>query len=91
MHLRQDFPAEIHLNLAKLDFDPLLRAYLPGKVTGHSSVSGNFVLRGPLKRPREIAIQADVDQFAADVQHIKLQNEGWARDSGTPQLDEPRL
>ena len=79
VHLREDFPAEIHLDLAKLDFDPLLRAYLPGKVTGHSSVSGKFVLRGPLKRPRDLAVEADVDQFAAEVQHIRLGNEGPLR------------
>ncbi|PYY19239.1 MAG: hypothetical protein DMG60_05145 [Acidobacteria bacterium] len=79
VHLRQDFPAEIHLDLGKLDFDPLLRAYLPGKVTGHSSVSGRFVLRGPLKRPRDIGVEADVDQFQADVQHIQLHNDGPLR------------
>lgn len=79
VQLRQDFPAEIHLNVAKLDFDPLLRAYLAGKVTGHSSVSGKFVWSGPLKRPRDITVQADVDQFNADVQHIQLRNEGPLR------------
>jgi len=79
VHLGNDFPAEIHLDLAKLDFDPLLRAYLPGKVTGHSSVSGKFVLHGPLKRPHEIGVEANVDQFEADVQHIKLHNEGPIR------------
>ena len=86
VHLRQDFPAEIHLHLAKLDFDPLLRAYLPGKVTGHSSVSGNFVLRGPLKNPGDIAVQGDVDQFQADVQHIQLHNEGPLRFSISNQV-----
>lgn len=79
VQLRGDFPAELHLNLARLDFDPLLRAYLAGKVTGHPSVSGKFVLRGPLKRPRDVAVEADVDQFDADVQHIKLHNEGPLR------------
>src|SRR5205823_2573642 len=73
-------------HLAKLDFDPLLRAYLPGKVTGHSSVSGNFVLRGPLKNPGDIAVQGDVDQFQADVQHIQLHNEGPLRFSISNQV-----
>ena len=86
VHLRENFPAEMHLDLAKLDFDPLLRAYLPGKVTGHSSVSGKFVLRGPLKRPRELAVEADVDQFAAEVQHIQLHNEGPLRFSISNQV-----
>lgn len=86
VHLSQDFPADIQLNLARLDFDPLLRAYLPGKVTGHSSVSGKFVLHGPLKRPRDIAVEADVDQFAADIQHVKLHNDGPLRFSINDQV-----
>jgi len=86
IHLRNDFPAELHLDLAKLDFDPLLRAYLAGKVTGHSSLSGRFVLRGPLKRPRDIVVEADIDQFFADVQNIKLHNEGPLRFSVSRQV-----
>jgi hypothetical protein len=33
----------------------------------------------------------DANANAVAIEHIKLQNEGWARDPGTPQLDEPRL
>src|SRR2546429_5835680 len=33
----------------------------------------------------------DANANAVAIQHIKLENEGWARDPGTPQLDEPRL
>jgi translocation and assembly module TamB len=77
--LRGDFPAEIHAQLAKFDFDPLLKAYLAGKVTGHSSLSGSLVLRGPLKKPRAISVQADINQFSANVQNITLQNDGPLR------------
>jgi translocation and assembly module TamB len=86
IRLREDLPAEIHVDLAKLDFDPLLRAYLPGKLTGHSSVSGKFVLRGPLKRPHEIEVTGDINQFLADVQNIKLQNEGPLRFAVSKQI-----
>jgi len=86
VHLREDFPAEIHLNLAKLDFDPLLRAYLAGKVTGHSSISGKFVLRGPLKHPHDLSVEADVDQFQAEVQHLQLHNQGPLRFSISNQV-----
>lgn len=86
VQLRNDFPSEIHLDLAKLDFDSLLKVYLPGRLTGHSSVSGKFVLRGPLKRPRDITMTADVDQFFADVQNIKLRNEGPLRFSLSKQV-----
>jgi translocation and assembly module TamB len=86
IRLREDLPAEIHVDLAKLDFDPLLRAYLPGKLTGHSSVSGKLVLRGPLKRPQEIEVTGDINQFSADVQDIKLQNEGPLRFAVSKQI-----
>jgi len=79
VQLRDDLPAEIHLDLTKLDFDPLLRVYLAGKVTGHSSVSGKFVLRGPLLHPHQITITGDVEEFFADVQNIKLHNQGPVR------------
>jgi translocation and assembly module TamB len=74
-----DLPAELHFDLIKLDFDPLLRAYLPGQITGHSQLSGKFVLRGPLRHPHDITVSADVDQFFVDIQNVKLQNEGPLR------------
>lgn len=77
--VRGDWPAELHLDLAKLDFDPLLRVYLPGKLTGHSSLSGKLTLIGPLKRPDQIVVTGDLDQFATDIQNIKLRNEGPLR------------
>ncbi|HVH87623.1 MAG TPA: translocation/assembly module TamB domain-containing protein, partial [Terriglobales bacterium] len=81
-----DFPAELHVELAKLDVDPLLRVYLPGKLTGHSSLSGTFTVRGPLKRPNEITVEADIDQFFTDVQNVKLHNEGPLRLSVSKQV-----
>ncbi len=75
----RDLFAELHLDLHRLDFDPLLRAYLPTRITGHSSVSGKFILRGPLRHPHDIVVTADVDQFYADIQNLKLQNQGPLR------------
>jgi translocation and assembly module TamB len=79
VQMQGDLPAEAHLDLVKLNFDPLLRVYLPASVTGHSSLSGRFLLRGPLKHPRQIVITADVDQFAAEIQDVKLHNQAPLR------------
>lgn len=76
VQLHDDYPAKIHLQLAKLDFDPLLRVYLAGKLTGHSSISGNLLLQGPLRFPRKLAVTADLEQFSADIQNIALHNDG---------------
>jgi len=84
--LLEDFPAELHVDLTKLDVDPLLRVYLPGKLTGHSSLSGKFLIRGPLKRPKEMIVSADIDQFFTDVQNVKLHNEGAVRFSVSKQV-----
>lgn len=89
--VRGDWPAELHLDLAKLDFDPLLRVYLPGKLTGHSSMSGKLTLRGPLKHPNEVVVTGDIDQFATDIQNLRLRNEGPLRFSignGTAKIDQ---
>lgn len=79
VQLRDNYPANIRLQLAKLDFDPLLRIYLAGKLTGHSSISGNLVLQGPLIFPRKISVTADLDQFSASIQNISLHNDGPVR------------
>lgn len=79
VQLRDDYPATIRLQLAKLDFDPLLRIYLAGKLTGHSSISGNLLLQGPLRLPRKISVTADLGQFSADIQNISLHNDGPVR------------
>ena len=79
VQLRDDYPAKVRLQLAKLDFDPVLRLYLAGKLTGHSSISGNLVLQGPLRFPRKISVAADLDQFSASIQNISLHNDGPVR------------
>ena len=54
--LRDDFPADLKVQFTELDVDPLLRIYLRGQVTSHSSVAGEVTLQGPLRKPRELAI-----------------------------------
>ncbi|MGH9556439.1 MAG: translocation/assembly module TamB domain-containing protein, partial [Terriglobales bacterium] len=74
--LRGDWPAEISLRFAELDVDPLLRTFFKGRLTGHSRIAGTAQVRGPLRRPRELSIEASVDQLALDVENVKLQNHG---------------
>jgi translocation and assembly module TamB len=74
--LDNDLPAQLRVDLQRLDFDPLLRAYLAGRLTGHSSLSGNFLIKGPLKQPRNLTVTADLSDFYADIQNIELRNQG---------------
>ncbi|HYB76784.1 MAG TPA: translocation/assembly module TamB domain-containing protein [Candidatus Bathyarchaeia archaeon] len=76
IRLRGDFPANITLRFSHFDVNALLRAYLQGKVTGHSSIAGGLDLRGPLRRPRDLNLSGHVDQFSAEIQRVTIQSEG---------------
>ncbi len=76
VRLRDDFPANLTLNFSRLDIDPLLHAYLKGRITGHSSTVGTITLSGSLRRFRDLTMKGNVDQFSSDVENVKLQNSG---------------
>ncbi len=76
VHLRGDWPGQITIKFSRLDFDPLIRAYFQGQITGHSSIAGSIDVHGPMRRPRNLVITGDVSQLSADVQNVKLQNDG---------------
>jgi translocation and assembly module TamB len=77
--LRDQFPADITLTLADFDFDPFLRAFFPGKLTGHSLIAGDITLRGPLKQPRLLAVEGNIERLNAEIENIKLSNQGPVR------------
>jgi translocation and assembly module TamB len=78
-HLRGNWPADLTLNVRDLDFDPLLHAYLPGHLTGHSSAAGILHLQGPLRDLRQINLTGDFPQLSAEIEGVKLENQGPIR------------
>ena len=79
VHLRGDFPADLALEVEHLDVDSLLRSYLHGRVTGHSAISGDVQVRGPLRAPRRLTVVANLAGFEADLTHVLLHNQGPIR------------
>ena len=79
VQLRGDWPGQMQLKFSHLDFDPLIRAYLQSQLTGHSSIAGAIDVHGPFKRPRDLVITGIANQLSAEVQNIKLQNDGPVR------------
>jgi translocation and assembly module TamB len=79
IHLRDDFPADLALEVEHLDVDSVLRSYLPGRITGHSTVSGDVQVRGPLREPRRLTLVANLGAFQADLTHVQLHNQGPIR------------
>jgi translocation and assembly module TamB len=94
VHLRGDWPGQITLKFSHLDFDPLIRAYFQGQITGHSSIAGAIDIHGPMKRPRSLIVSGDVSQLSADVENVKLENQGpihFALENQALKVDEFRL
>ena len=79
VHLRELWPARINLHFNRLDVDSLIETYLHGHVTGHSAVAGDLVLEGPLRKPEQLSLSGNLTDFYADVEKVKLRNEGPLR------------
>jgi translocation and assembly module TamB len=86
VHLRGDWPANLSLHFNHLDVDSLFRTYLRGRVTGHSALAGDAQVEGPLKRPRELRITANLTDLFADIENVKVRNDGPQRFSISSQL-----
>ena len=72
--LRGDWPATLDFRFNRLDIDPLLTAYLRRRTTGHSAVTGDLHLIGPLRKPSELLVTGNVEDFFADIEHVQLRN-----------------
>jgi translocation and assembly module TamB len=76
---RGDFPADMILRLDHLDLDAFFREYLNGRITGHSGVTGEVQLRGPLRHPRDLNIVANLEGIDATIDNVHLRNQGPVR------------
>ncbi len=72
--LEHDFPADLNLAFHGLDADSLLRAYLQGKITGHSALEGTLHVRGPLRTPRDLKATAELQSLTAEIGHVQIQS-----------------
>jgi translocation and assembly module TamB len=77
--LDQDFPADLNLAFHRLDADSLLRIYLQGKLTGHSLLEGTLHVRGPLRTPRDLRAEAELQSLSFEVAHQTIQSVGPIR------------
>ncbi len=70
-----DYPATVTATMDQLDLDPLWRAYLGHQLTGHSSVAGTVVMRGPLRYPRQWTLDGSLPDLAIEIENAKLHNQ----------------
>ncbi len=76
VEMRGDWPANIALRFAHLDIDPLIHAYINGRITGHSSIAGTIDFQGPLRRREQMHVAGNISEFAANIENIQIHNDG---------------
>ncbi|MCU1308199.1 MAG: hypothetical protein JWN45_2894 [Acidobacteriaceae bacterium] len=74
VQLENEFPANLQFKFSKLDFDPLLRAYLGNRVSGHSSATGSIVASGPLRQPKLLRASGTIDEMTAEIEKVPLRS-----------------
>lgn len=74
-----DYPATITARTDHVDLDALWRAYLGGKLTGHSSASGTITMQGPLRYPPKWTLKGEASDVFLDLEYAKVHNDGPAR------------
>ena len=79
VRLRGDYPATIDLRFGDIYLDPLIKAYLPGRMTGKSTVAGTLQVRGPLKQPRSLNAELNLERLQANLENIAIHNDGPVR------------
>ena len=79
VRLQGDWLGRIDFRFNRLDVDPLLSDYLKGRVTGHSAVTGDLHLQGPLRNPGELQVSGNLSDLFAELEHVQLRNNGAIR------------
>jgi len=79
VHLRGDWPADVYFRFHQFELDSIFRTYMRGAVDGHSRADGELHMVGPLRRPRELQFTANIDNLDADVEDVKIKNQGPIR------------
>ena len=76
VRLRDAWPSTITLRFTHLNLDAPLHPYLESRLTGHSAASGQFLVQGPLRQPRELSMTGSLSDLSVDVESMKLHNQG---------------
>jgi translocation and assembly module TamB len=78
--LANPFPVEGKVSIKNIDLDPFLLAALHLKeFSGHGKADGDISIKGALKDPRGIVMEADFSRLMLNYANVQLENSGPVR------------
>lgn len=86
-----NYESQGSLRFHGLDLRPLLLLYAPRAATASTELSGTVTLKGPLKTPRALDVEANLDTFRFLLSPVALTNDGPLRfsvDNGVIKIDQ---
>jgi translocation and assembly module TamB len=92
--LEGDYQTQASLRFHGLDARPLLLLYAPRTAAASTELSGTVTLRGPLKTPHVLDVEANLDTFKFLLSPVALTNDGPLRfsvDNGVIKIDEFKI
>lgn len=81
VRLSGNYPAQAVVTFADFNVDPVLRLLTPTGISGRSAIQGRITLSGPLKQPRAIQANADLETFTATIDNLPIHSVGPVRAS----------
>lgn len=79
VHLTGDLPAHLQMQFSDFDVGPVIQVFVHEGITGKSSIRGAMQLQGPLRRPRLLQMDADLQRSTVDLNGFSLASEGPVR------------
>lgn len=76
VHMKGDFPLTAVAKVSRMDLRPLWNVYSKGRITGRSSLSGQFDLNGSLRRWRSMDVEGDISDLFLPVENMQVRNQG---------------
>jgi translocation and assembly module TamB len=74
--LSGDYATQATATLANLDINPFLEMFHVQDVQGHSSIAGSVSVSGPLRQPRQLQGDAQINQFSLVLAGRPLKSDG---------------
>ncbi len=74
-HMRDQWPADLAVQFRGFDIYPLLKVYLPGRITSDSRLDGAVSVKGPLREPRNLKIAETRIKFSTEVAKVPVEGQ----------------
>jgi translocation and assembly module TamB len=72
VRLHDEIPADLSVHFSNFDLMPFMQSALQTNARGHSFLGGTLLVQGPLKKPDQLAVKAEIPKFSAQMEGVEI-------------------